>query len=195
MGAFLAGGNFMQARLNAPLRFGNVTGVQAMSLLFNSPLADYLSGIDLTTLPAPQNLSPGYVVANNVEANQLLFLYPGNFDPLLQMQAEETKEPATVGELLTAGSLPKTSNFTKPVFVINGNGDLPYCGGDCSATGIPGLSDLGAAVKTSFPSLPASKFASYVQPNTGHGINLHYNASAAYQQIFSFLKNHSLISH
>ncbi len=45
-----------------------------------------------------------------------------------------------------------------------------------------------------FPNLPASNFEAYVQPNTGHGINLHYNATGAYDVIEEFLAAHGLES-
>jgi hypothetical protein len=48
-------------------------------------------------------------------------------------------------------------------------------------------------VKVNFPSVDASNF-SYVQPNTGHGINLHYNSTAAYRVWNNFLGTKNLQS-
>jgi hypothetical protein len=52
---------------------------------------------------------------------------------------------------------------------------------------------LQAMVKVNFPSVDASNF-SYVQPNTGHGINLHYNSTAAYRVWNKFLGTKNLQS-
>jgi hypothetical protein len=50
--------------------------------------------------------------------------------------------------------------------------DTIYCGGSCSATG-SSLASIPAGVGAAFPN--ASKFEAYIHPNTGHGINFHYN--------------------
>jgi len=42
----------------------------------------------------------------------------------------------------------------------------------------------------SFPN--ASAFEAYIQPNTGHGLAFHYNATAGYSVIQNYLKAHSL---
>ena len=49
-------------------------------------------------------------------------------------------------------------------------------------------------VAMNFPMVGASNFTSYIQPNTGHGINLHYNATAAYDVMNMFLKGKGLMS-
>jgi hypothetical protein len=36
----------------------------------------------------------------------------------------------------------------------------------------------------------AEPFTTYIQPNAGHALNLHRNASAAYDVIFGFLQEH-----
>ena len=43
-----------------------------------------------------------------------------------------------------------------------------------------------------FPKVDASNFTAYIQPNTGHGINLHYNASGAYGVIDNFIASKGL---
>ena len=45
-----------------------------------------------------------------------------------------------------------------------------------------------------FPDLAAANFEAYIQPNTGHGINLHYNATGTYDVIEEFLSAHGLAS-
>jgi hypothetical protein len=51
---------------------------------------------------------------------------------------------------------------------------------------------IAAMVSKSFPNVDASNFSSYIQPNTGHGINLHYNVTAAYDIINEFLNGKGL---
>ena len=119
--SFLSGGNFVLASQNQPLRFGNVDTIQLQSLLSGTPLADYVAGLDLSSLPKGQNLPNGYIISSNAEANKLLFFMPGAFDPMILTLAEQTKQPVTVGELLTLGSVPMVNSYTRgPVLVLTG---------------------------------------------------------------------------
>lgn len=45
-----------------------------------------------------------------------------------------------------------------------------------------------------FPLVSDSNFSAVVQPNTGHGLNLHYNSTAAYAVINDFLGAKGLAS-
>lgn len=191
---FAAGANFVQANENQPLRFGSVNGTVVQNYLatYAGPLFDYLAPVDLTTLAAPQNLSNGYLVSSDAEANKYLFLKPHYFSPGILTLAEKTKQPVTPGELLTLGSLTMANNFAGPVLVITGSNDLPYCGGDCLATGNSSLASIPAKVASNFPYVASSNFTAYIQPNSGHGINLHYNATGAYNVINTFLKGKGL---
>jgi len=47
-------------------------------------------------------------------------------------------------------------------------------------------------VKNNFPNVTEELFEAYVQPNTGHGINAHYNATGAYAVITDFLSRQGL---
>ena len=49
-------------------------------------------------------------------------------------------------------------------------------------------------VKTNFPNVPDRNFTGYLQPDTGHGINLHYNATGAYMVINDFLNSKGLMT-
>ena len=70
--------------------------------------------------------------------------------------------------------------------------DLIFCGGDCHATGDPALASIPAAAKVLFPA--ARTFEAYVQPNTGHGITVHYNSTNAYRVSQRFLVRNGLAS-
>ncbi|KAJ6010197.1 hypothetical protein N7522_005213 [Penicillium canescens] len=133
--------------------------------------------------------SAGYFTSGDIGNNMYLYFAPGHFDMDLLAFAEATKQPSTIGELLTVASMAPLNKFAGPVYIINGDKDIPFCGGDCFATG-GAAESIPAAAKAVFPS--ASAFSAYIQPNTGHGINLHHNATGAYQQIHDFLATHGL---
>ncbi|CAG8895602.1 unnamed protein product [Penicillium nalgiovense] len=133
----------------------------------------------------------GYLDSADMGSNIYLFFYPPHFDTGLLRYAEDNKKPMTIGELLTITGLPAQSNFTGPVYVIDGANDVPFCGGDCLHMGGK-LASIPAAANVVFPS--ASAFSAYVHPSTGHAINLHYNATGAYKQINDFLEAHGLLS-
>lgn len=119
---FVAGGNFQLASLNQPLRFSNVTGMEVLAGLsaYGESLLEYLAPIDLTLLPQPQKLPNGYIISSDVEANKYLFLKSKFYDPAILELAEMTKQPVTLGEILTLGSVTMTNNFAGPVMVIAG---------------------------------------------------------------------------
>jgi len=85
----------------------------------------------------------------------------------------------TIGEIFTlANGAPATSPHTGPALVLTGNEDSIYCGGRCESTGNPNLASIPAGVAKAFPN--ASKFEAYIHPNTGHGINFHYNGKSSH---------------
>lgn len=186
---FTAGNDLMQARLNQPLRFGGVHEQQALVALLNGlEIADAVASLDPTTIKS-YDYPLGYLVNSNAAANQYLFFHYPYFNEDLLYTAERIgKQPVTPGEALTLTALTMTNNFTKPVLVITGDEDLPYCGGNCSATGGT-ASSIPAQVKKNFPK---ADFTAYIQPNTGHGINAHYNATGAYNVIQNFLASKGL---
>jgi pimeloyl-ACP methyl ester carboxylesterase len=218
----VAGWNLHSARLNQPFRFGNVsaTGVQTLAQQYgiqgdivpgltailnkigvdvntdevwnyvaSTEVNDLINGYNHTVFQ--YNYPSGYLVSSALTALQYAFLFPDMFDVGFAVEGEKTKQPVTTGEILTIGSSPKMSPFTGPAFVITGQHDVPFCGGNCygmaqnmTAANIP------AGVAAAFPA--ASAFEAYIQPNTGHGLNFHYNATAGYQVIQDFLASNGL---
>ena len=158
---FVAGGNLQQARLHGPLPGRIVSG-----------LSDYRSG---------------YLANTNIIGNQYQFFHAPEFDSGLLEFSELNKQPLTIGEMMTQGGVPKQSRFTGPVYIITGSNDEPFCGGNCYGTDGAAMS-IPAASKGVFPL--AKPFLAFVQPNTGHGINLHYTATSAYKNIHDFLEAH-----
>ena len=134
-GYFGAGANFEQAYLNQPFRFGNLssTAVEAiLSMYFGNSssamiesvlnmysLTDYVAGLSPSPSPRVEYV-PGYLTNANIGANQYLFALPGFFDPGLLLAGENTKQPVTVGELLTLTSAPMKNAYAGPVLVITG---------------------------------------------------------------------------
>lgn len=72
-------------------------------------------------------------------------------------------------------------NYTKPVAVVNGANDFPFCYGNCTFP-----MNLAEAV---FPALypAASRTGAYLAEVAGHGLNLHYSAVEAYRFAQDFL--------
>ncbi|KAI9728679.1 MAG: hypothetical protein M1828_002785 [Chrysothrix sp. TS-e1954] len=186
---FGAGADFQQANLNQPLRFGSMANAMALNTFTqNYALTDLLTPIDVTTIK-PLNYPNGYLANSNVNSQQYLFLLPPYFDNGILYAGEQAKQPVTIGELLTLGSVPKMNTFSGPVLVVTGSNDLPYCGGDCLNTG-GSMASIPAGVKMGLPQ--AKNFEAYIQPNSGHGINFHYNSTGAYQVIQNYLKANGL---
>ena len=147
----IAGFNFKLARLNQPLRFGNVSYSvvtdllsmvgqvnaslinqylaelnldveEIMSVVQTTDLLDFIAGIDPSAVPHAQDLPTGYITWTDVGNNQFNFLYPGFFDTGVLFFSESSKFPATLGEFLTIGGGPSGApSFTGPVQVITGS--------------------------------------------------------------------------
>ncbi|KAL8670558.1 MAG: hypothetical protein Q9168_004906 [Polycauliona sp. 1 TL-2023] len=202
------------ARLNQPLRFGNIsyaavsnalsplsgltakiseslaqyniTSGEILQYIQTTDIGDLLAGLQPTQLPKMADLPSGYLTWTDAGSNQFAFLLPEFFDPSLLQFAESSKFPYTLGELLTIGSAPLVAPMFKgPVQILTGRQDAIYCGGDCLATGDPALASIPAKSKTAFPM--ARTFEAYIQPDTAHAINLHYNSTGAINVIQRFL--------
>jgi pimeloyl-ACP methyl ester carboxylesterase len=218
----VAGWNLHSARLNQPLRLGNASNEVVRELASQNGMGDNVvqglqrilsaAGIDLSSQEVWNEVATteildlingynktvqsydypsGYLASSDLTALQYAFLQPGNYDVGLALQGEKTKQPVTTGEILTIGNAPSSSSFKGPVLVLTGEHDVPFCGGNCygQVTGT-NFSNIPEDVVMAFPS--ASAFTSYIQPNTGHGLNFHYNATAGYQVIQDFLASNGL---
>lgn len=218
----LAGWNLHSARLNQPFRFGNASATTIRSLaqrygvrgdivpgltsflnsagvgvdtdevwnyVASTEVNDLINGYNETVVR--YDYPSGYFSHSDLTALQYAFLFPDQFDVGFAVEGEKTKQPVTAGELLTITGAPASSPFTGPAFVITGQHDVPFCGGNCygSAQGV-NTANIPAGVAATFPS--ASAFEAYIQPNTGHGLNFHYNATAGYQVIQDFLARNGL---
>ncbi|KUJ14467.1 uncharacterized protein LY89DRAFT_650311 [Mollisia scopiformis] len=128
-------------------------------------------------------LSNGYLVSSSIISNQIAFFHAQDFDPDILNLAEATKGTVTFGELFTTTAVVgPASNFTGSVAVVNGAEDLPFCTGNCSYP-----TNLAQAALELYP--VAGSKGTYLAPLTGHGVNLHYPAVAAYHYIQKFISN------
>ncbi len=68
------------------------------------------------------NHSTGYLTWSNLGSNQYGFFKPGYFDTQMLTHSEANKMPATLGEMLTLGSQPRSApEFKGPVMVFTGS--------------------------------------------------------------------------
>lgn len=133
--------------------------------------------------------STGYVVPKSSIGVQMDFFSPGDFDPKMLADVTAHGQPAAIGELLTiGGGAVAPSNFTGAVQIINGEHDLPFCGGNCKQVEIPGsnASDILQVSKPMFKS--AKVFETSIVTGAGHGLNLGFSHTEAYKNIMDFLK-------
>jgi pimeloyl-ACP methyl ester carboxylesterase len=129
---------------------------------------------------------PGYFASGNPSAVQTNFFAPGEFDPAVLDLVTNTQHPVSMGELLTlSGSAAGVNLFTGPVLIITGERDLPFCGGDCFATGNPNLPNIPSISKQFLPK--ADHFEVFIVPKAGHGLNLEYSHKISYEKIHQFL--------
>lgn len=127
-------------------------------------------------------LSNGYLAADTAISNQIAFFRSPNYDPQMLSLADATKGTVTLGELFSTTAVTAPAmNWTKPVAVVNGDNDLPFCFGNCS---YPTNLAQGALTML-YPA--TNKTGTYLAPTTGHGLNLHYSAVEAYHYIQDFI--------
>lgn len=131
-----------------------------------------------------ETYSTGFLTWPDKYANQYSFLLYPYFDPAALDRAEETKYPFTVGEFLTASTLPlEAPTFQGPVLYLAAEADLIFCASDCTTSFGPDS----AAVQAFNGS---KSVETYIQPRVGHGINLHKNATGAYDVILDWSSRH-----
>ncbi|GAB7349485.1 hypothetical protein MBLNU459_g0196t1 [Dothideomycetes sp. NU459] len=153
-------------------------------------LPTFLTSLDLSIAAINDalrfsGLPTGYLVANNYIGNQFAFFRAQGFPPSNLAIADATKQTVTLGELFTLAAVTGNTTYTGPVDVVDGANDWPFCQGNCSYP-----MDLAAAAKALYPM--TRNFTSYLAPNCGHGLNLHYAATAAYEQIQAFVMGNGL---
>jgi pimeloyl-ACP methyl ester carboxylesterase len=194
---FVAGASFQAAHSNQPFRLGSTFDIAAVSPVIARTNAsdelqeeyNLLSLLMKSDSGLPNAYPDGYLVSATFQGLIYLFLLPGFFNSLLAGWAERHKQPVTPGELLTLGPLisEAPSTFTGPVLLFTGSADLPFCAGACGL----GTGNLVAqGIDAMWPR--AKVVNAYVQPNTGHGLTMHWNATAGYAVINEWLKGQGI---
>jgi len=147
--------------------------------------------IQANTVAALSAYPDGYLASANPSGVQTNFFSPGDFDPAILALAASTGQPVTVGELLTIGGETASVNpFAGPVLILTGERDVPYCGGDCLATGNASLPNIPSSSTQYFPN--ASAFDVFIVPGAGHGLNLEYSHETTYHTAQQFLLQNGL---
>lgn len=132
----------------------------------------------------PSIYSNGFITWPNKQANQFAFLHYPDFDPAALEYAEATKQPYTLGQLLTMSLLPQTApDFHGPVLFVAGELDKLVCDGNC--TGF-----LGSDSPTVKAFNGSSSVDVYVHPGVGHGINIAQNATGVYDVMLDWIAGH-----
>jgi pimeloyl-ACP methyl ester carboxylesterase len=138
----------------------------------------------------PFNRPSGYVVSNKIGIQTVFFNgKPGTaFTPELLNYGDAIKQPIALGELQSAflivGGSGPASQFRGPVQYLLAELDFYICQGDCK-----GLADMNV-LNQSYPNAAAIEVA--IQPNTGHALPLHNNATAGFQLKYDFLVRNGL---
>jgi pimeloyl-ACP methyl ester carboxylesterase len=134
-------------------------------------------------------LNNAFLVSDTIISNQIGFFKAPGFAPAILEQAEASKGSVTYGELNSLGGLGGlAANYTRPVTVIDGANDLPFCSGNCSYP-----TDQAKAVRPKYyPNVADADFGSYLAPLSGHGLSFHYSAAGAYEYVQEFLVERGL---
>lgn len=125
----------------------------------------------------------GYVVMQKSGIHSTFF--GGDFTPEMLDYGDMIKSPTAVAEIASGGLLVRASGpFTGPIHYILPELDFFICAGDCK--GVTSLEFL----KHTFPN--SSSIQLDIQPNTGHALPLHNNATEGFQLSFDFLNKNGL---
>ncbi|QDS68873.1 hypothetical protein FKW77_007549 [Venturia effusa] len=134
------------------------------------------------------NTSSGYVVCKKNGIQNIFF--GGNpktaFTSELLDYGDKIKQPVPVGGFASAFWLIGRygPSFKAPMQYVLPEFDLHLCRGDCK-----GLANVTALAQT-YPNATALEVV--IQPNTGHGLPLHNNATAGFQLTYDFLQRNGL---
>jgi pimeloyl-ACP methyl ester carboxylesterase len=162
------------------------SGLNQYQLLFVASSSFNLASENAPKRFPAKQYSTGYITWPDKAANQYAFLAYPYFDPAVLEVAEATKYPFTIGEFLSLSAIPSTApNFKGPVLFLASEQDLIFCGSNC--TGLYGTD--GVTVEAFNGS---SSVETYIQPRVGHGLNLHKNATGAYDVVLDWASRNGL---
>ncbi|KAL6890094.1 alpha/beta-hydrolase [Trichoderma evansii] len=133
------------------------------------------------------NRTSGYLAFGSLTAFQADSFKNQTLDPnVLSYWNENIQSTLGVGEVLTLGTGvgDLVADFTGPLQMYLGENDFAFCAGQCAGTfNLTQLQNLYPNVKD---------LDVYLQPNTGHVVQLSLNATQGYNVIFDFLAKSGL---
>ncbi|CAE6434999.1 unnamed protein product [Rhizoctonia solani] len=130
-----------------------------------------------------------YMGTGSPSSDRFAFFSEGSYDEGAFKLAYDNKQTHTLGEFLTiAEPVSNTaSEYTGHVFVVTGEKDIIFCGGNClqkpvKASGNNLLDDT----KTFYPK--AASFSTHVPAGAGHALFAHYGTDQTISQILDWAK-------
>ncbi|CAE6377662.1 unnamed protein product [Rhizoctonia solani] len=145
-----------------------------------------------TSLPSGSTImsDSSYLGTGSPSADRFAFFADGFYDEEAFKIAYDSKQTHTLGEFLTiAEPVSKPApEYKGHVFVVTGEKDLIFCGGNClqkpaRASGDTLLDDT----KTFYPN--AASFSSYVPPGAGHALFAHHHTDETIDRIIAWIAN------
>lgn len=164
-----------------------ITGFVLTKILGSSGSVSWAVEYPATGCPKFQR-PEGYVVSQKVGIQNLFFAGDPKtaYTPELLDYGVSLKQPAPVGEFASAFNIlgRNASDFALPVQFLLPEFDFYICRGDCK--------NLTTKEELALTYPKATDIDLVIQPNTGHALPLHNNATAGFQLTFDFLKKHGL---
>ena len=144
-------------------------------------------------LPAPDK-PVGYLQATNEQGVAFLLFYSPHYDPAFIHQDYLNRGTITVGEGVSGAiGIVTTTQYTKPVFVINGEQDTVFCG--TTGLELTGAGNCGnepdsimAETKSLYPA--SSSYSYYILPNSGHCWEHGYYAQQGFNASHAWMAQH-----
>lgn len=136
------------------------------------------------------NLAAGYLEATARAGFDRVLYQPGAYDPGLEDLDWRTRGTFSAGEVasLTLGAYEKSLLYTGSVYVVTGQYDFIFCGGDC---GTDDNSGVLAKTRENYPlagtPLLGRGFDSHIVPGAGHDWEFHYEAHNTVVNIHQWL--------
>ncbi|KAF2006660.1 hypothetical protein P154DRAFT_600719 [Amniculicola lignicola CBS 123094] len=164
-----------------------ITGYLLTQFLASSGSTTFNVEYAATSNP-PYKRPSGYVVAQKSGIQNVFFAgdLKTAYTPALLDYGNEIKQPVPIAEFASAFWLigRKGLDFKAPIQYLLPEFDFYVCRGDCN-----NLANI-TALYESYPNATDIEVA--IQPNTGHALPLHNNATAGFQVSFDFLTRHGL---
>ncbi|KAM0453108.1 hypothetical protein ACHAPV_009064 [Trichoderma viride] len=155
-----------------------LTGFSATLTPPPSFFSDLFSAADI--LDRFENYPLGYLTGRTIDSRRAVF-YAGAYDHSIVPRDFAGRDIVSVEEFFSPGLFTVASNYTGPVFVATGDLDKFYCaGGPVQCQKI-----LNSTKVQNFPL--STNYGTYMAPNTGHCLSLHYSVAETAAAINAWL--------